>query len=240
MDELRKKILLDTFVTPTTVLSFTGGLSMLMLSLVGQPLLGFLGFCSILFAIGIGAMNFFCRFDSISQNAIQQIERKKKEDRNADLDQLDLKLSSDRDPRDQMALRNLRSLYDSFSTDLQTGKVSLLAGASIHQQIDEIFDFCVQRLRFQHELWLTSRKVEGQSRIDLMKQKSEVMDEIEASVKCVSEIMSETRLLGMKAKQGELTKLQDRLRLQLESAKETQKIFEDIEQGNLNSEYQKS
>jgi hypothetical protein len=91
--------------------------------------------------------------------------REGEDERNAKLDVLDGKLSSDRDPRDQEALRNLRGLYDSFMEDVRKlGKVSVAAGGAMFSQIEEIFARCVAQLEKQHEVWLTSRKVAGDVR----------------------------------------------------------------------------
>jgi hypothetical protein len=233
MDELKKKILLDVFVTPGTVIPTTVGASLLLLSLVIGPAWGFFGFCLLLLGGGLGLTNLLLRYDDISKQAIEKMERDRKDERNRHLDDLDAKLSSDRDPRDQEALRNLRSLYDCFMEDVKAGKISIAAGASMFHQIEEMFTQCVKQLEQQHEIWLTSKRVTGQLRDDLMKQKSAILDDVDISVRCLVDTVNEIRVLGIKAQKNELGKIQNRLKIQLESAKATEKIIEEASTGDL-------
>lgn len=224
MDELRKKILLDVCVTPATVIPFAAGLSLLMLSVVLGAGWGFFGFCLCLVGIGFVVTNFIFNYEGVTKRAIEQLRAEKKAEKDRYLDELDAKLASDRDPRDQEALRNLRQLYDSFAEDVKEGRVSVAACSSIHRQVEEIFEKCVSQLSRQHEVWLMSRKVTGDIRAGLMQQKSIILDEVEASVENLANVMGEVRALGLKAQSSELGKLKERLNNQLAAAKAVEQL----------------
>jgi hypothetical protein len=226
LNELNKKIWLDLLVTPATVLPFAGGLSLAMLGAVVGASWGFLGIILCLIGVGAAVTNVLFNYEHVSLRAINQLKEEEKRQRNEVLDALDVKLSSDRDPRDQEALRNLRGLYDSFREDVAAGKISVVAGGVMFSQIDQIFNGCVKQLEKQHEVWLASRKVTGEIRDGMMKRKSDIMDEVEASIETLAGVMNEVRGLGLKAESGELTKLQNRLRNQLDAAKATEEIVQ--------------
>lgn len=224
MSELKKKILLDVFVTPGTVLPVTGGLTLILLSLMFGAGLGFFGFCLVVLGVGLAGTNLLFGLEKITKQAVEQLERTRQEDRNRRLDELDGRLTQDDDPRDQTALRNLRTLYDSFTADFRSGKVSVTAGASIHQHIEDLYQQCVAQLEQQHDLWLTSRKVTGQAKADLLKLRSDLIAEVEKSVSAMGEVMSEVRALGAKAQKSDLGAVQQRLRIQLDAAKEADEL----------------
>lgn len=242
MNDFRKKILLDLFVTPITVLPMTIGISLLMLSTILGSGWGFIGFCCCLLGIGGLVTNFLFNLRNICDRAIMQLMEKKTKDRNTALDELDVKLSSDRDPRDQTALRNLRGIYDCLMEDLRNGKIDAAVPSSMFDQIESIFDGCVVQLERQHEIWQTSRKVTGHLKNGLLKQKDSILDEVELSVKSLAEVVDEVRALGLKSHTGELSKLQQRLNSQLVAAKATDQLSTELDkQQDLSrfSEYDK-
>jgi hypothetical protein len=241
MDELRKKVLLDLCITPGTVLPMIAGVSLLMLSSILGAGWGFFGLLCCLVGLGFLVTNYMFNLDSIHARALEQVLAQKKAERNAALDILDGKLSSDRDPRDQDTLRNLRSLYDCFMDDVKEGKISKSVPQSMYKQIEDIFNGCVAQLERQHEIWRTSRKVTGDLRDGLMKQKDAILDEVEKSVQSLADVINEVRALGLKAHTGELSKLQERLGSQLAAAKATDQFVADLDKTDLSrfSEYEK-
>lgn len=224
MDGLRKKILLDVCVTPSTIMPAILGVSFLLLSVILGSGWGFLGFCLCLVSLGFIGTRFLFSLESITKSAVEQLLAEKTKHRNIELDQLDSKLLLDRDPRDQTALRNLRALYDDFMSDAREGKICGAIPVSMHDQIEAIFQNCVTQLSKQHQMWLVSSKILGDSRKDLMLQRTKILDDVEASIEVLTEVMDEVRTLGLKSKQGELSELQNRLKLQLAAAKEIDRL----------------
>lgn len=236
MEGLRRKVLLDACVTPVTAILATLGISLLLLSVVLGSGWGFLGFCLCLGAVGVAATRLAFGFESISKNAVDQLLRQKKEVRDAELDELDRKLLLDRDPRDQTALRNLRAIYDRFLRDIKQGKIH--SGHAMHDQIEKVFQSCVDQLSRQHDIWDTSTGVSAELREKLQLERSKILDEVETTIDSLSATIDEIRTLGLKAKGGELSKLQGQLQIRLEAARQVDALMNDPDDMSRFEEYQ--
>jgi hypothetical protein len=239
MNELNKRIALDLLTAPGTVVPFTLGSSLLMLSVVLGAGWGLFGFGLMLLGLGMLGSNVLLNFEGISKQALESIQREQKEERGRRLDELDAVLSSNREPRDQQALRNMRTLYDEFVEDLSAGRISAIGTRSMFDQIDGLFNEVVKRLERQHQLWLTSRKLSGTTKENLIKQRDELLDEVERCIDNMTQVISEVRALGLKASKGELTALSDRLTRQLDVAKATDAALNDLDNDLKYSEYLK-
>lgn len=240
MDELRKRILLDLFVTPGTVIPATIGLSLLMMSGILGGLAAFIGFCGLLISFGSLLTNLVFNMDKISKKAMREWRDRLAKEKDAALDELDRKLVRTRDPRDQTALRNLRTIYDSFSNDLKAGKISTGVSSGMLTQIDEIFDACVKQLERQYEIWEVTQKVSGNLKVKLNSQREEVLAEVEKSVENLADVIAEVRALKLKAQSGELEHLQTRLNSQLAAAKATADFMAGLDASDMSrfSEYE--
>lgn len=241
MDDLRKRILLDTLVTPGTIIPGTLGLSLLLLSEMLGGMAAFVGFCCVLGSIGACLTNLVFNMDKISKRALKEWQEAQAKQRDSKLDELDSKLVRDRDPRDQTALRNLRTIYRSFVEDLQAGKLAASVSSAMMAQIDEIFNACVQQLERQYEIWETAMKVSGDLRDKLLRQRDEIIAEVEKSVANLSDVVNEVRALKINTKKGELEQLQQRLNTQLEAAKATEQFVAGLDSNDLSrfAEYTK-
>lgn len=233
MDDLRKRILLDLLVTPGTVIPGTIGVSLLLLSEMLGGMAAFVGFCCLLASIGACLTNLVFNMDKISKKALKEWQEAQAKQRESKLDELDAKLVRDRDPRDQTALRNLRTIYKSFVDDLQSGKLAASVSSAMMTQIDEIFNTCVQQLERQYEIWETSMKVSGDLRIKLLTQRDEIVVEVEKSVASLADVVNEVRALKINTKKGELDKLQQRLNTQLEAAKATEQFVAGLDADDM-------
>ena len=216
------------------MLSMTLGGSLLLISVaMGSITVAFSGFCCCLASVGIATTNVFCKFNSTVKKVVEKIKLEQEQKFENHLDELDEKLLKDKDPRDQTALRNLRALYDSFIEDFENGKISPSVPSSMVQQIDRIYHNCVHQLEHQYEIWETSKKVSGDIKISLIQQKSKIVDDVVKGVDSLSSVINEVRSLGLKAKQSELTKLQNRLDIQLTAAKAVDEFTSDIENDSV-------
>lgn len=122
MSYLKKQILLDLFITPATVVPFLVGGTLLILSSILGGSSAFFGFVGILLSVGSVLTNMVFNLDKISRDALSRMHKFEKRKREAELDALDANLVKNKDPRDQTALRNLRTLYNSFCDDLHQKK----------------------------------------------------------------------------------------------------------------------
>lgn len=233
MDDLRKRILLDLLVTPGTVIPTVLGVSLLLLAEFLGGMAAFLGFCGVLCGFGAVLTNLVFNMEKISKKALKEWQEAQAKQRERSLDELDAKLVKDRDPRDQTALRNLRTIYKSFVDDLNSGKLASSVSAAMMTQIDEIFNACVSQLERQYEIWETSMKVYGDLREKLQRQRDEIIAEVEKSVTNLADVVSEVRALKINTKKGELEKLQQRLTTQLDAAKATEQFVAGLDKDDM-------
>lgn len=202
MSELQKRILLDLFTAPVTIIPLTAGVSLLLLAVALGGGWGFFGFCLCLLGLGSIASNFLLNRESLVKKSLENIEEEKRRERNRRLDELDAVLSSNREPRDQNALRNLRTLYDEFVDDVKAGRVSAVGTGAMFEQVEQIFQGCVTRLERQHQIWLTSRKVTGSLKDGLLKQRDDLLAEVEASIETLAGVINEVLRFGLQSEPG--------------------------------------
>lgn len=222
MEDLRKKIVLDLCVTPGTIIPTAIGVSALLLSVVFGSTLAFVGFVGCLIGAGALVTNVIFRLGTVSQNAAKSWQRQQQKKKEMELDHLDKQLMRTRETKDEIALRNLRALYNNFCKDYEEGKITRNVSANMLQQIDEMFESCIHQLDRSVELWEQAREVQGDLKKGLKSQRREVLHEVESSVELLAHAMNEVRSLKLKAKSGELKRLQDKLSSQLEVAKATE------------------
>ena len=238
--ELRNKIIFDLLVTPVSLILLGLGLSCLIFSRILGSSAGFLGLASCAMSIGSMATNLVFNYQNVCKKAIADLENLKEKEQQKNLDILDKKLSSDREPRDQTALRDLRKIYNSFKKDHKTGKLQNIPN-NLLSQIDEIFNTVVVQLDKQFELGQTASDLSENLSEKLLKNREILLQEIESSVEHLAEVVGELKALNIKAESGSLTKLQERLNCQLQVAKQIDSTMQEIgKAGDLSrfSEYQ--
>ena len=220
--ELRNQILLDLFVTPATVVPFLLGGTLLMLSAMLGGYSAFFGFVGILLSLGALLTNWVFNLGTISREAVSRLHKLEKKKRDSELDALDRKLVTNKDPRDQTALRNLRTLYNSFCEDLLNKKISSSVPSNMLELIEEIFAECVHNLSRSYDIWKTSKSLQGEIRKTLLEQRESLIEDVENSVLTLAETISEVRALKLKTEAGEMNRLREKLLSQLQVAKATE------------------
>lgn len=228
MNDLRKRILLDLLITPVTVIPFLGGVSLLLLSEILGGLSAFLGFAGIVIAFGAFLTNLTFNLPKISKRALKNWHDQQVKQRERELDNLDRRLQKTDDDRDESALRNLRTLYNSFGKDVSGGKISEHVPPAMLQSVDDIFKVCIQKLERSYEIHRTAGTMNGKLRRDLAKQRDTIIEEVETSVAELADVISEVRALKFKNETNELKQLSDRLSSQLEIAKATEEGMADL------------
>jgi len=232
MEDLRKRIILELLITPATVVPVLIGGSMLLLSEILGGYAAFFGFVGVLVGIGAFLTNLIFNLDKISKRALKQWHDQQTKQREKSLDSLDRKLVKTDGDRDENALRNLRTLYKSFSGDVKGGKLSDHVPAQMFQSIDDIFDTCVTKLERSFEINCTAATMTGKLKRDLLTQREAVISEVEGSVLELSNVINEVRTLKFKTESDDLKQLQRRLSSQLEIARATEEGMASIMRGN--------
>lgn len=219
MKGLRKRILLDVFVTPWTILPFVGGASLLLLAEVA-PVLAFFGFVGVLVSVGALTTNVVFNLDKISERAVKELMEKDQQNRNMELDRIAKRLSTDNDTRDERYLADLRALYGDFKQDVEAGKIAKVVTQDMLDQIDEIFNVCVHSLEQQFELLEMSQRVTGDIRKELAKQREDLLEEVGKNVAELAKLITQVRTFRMRANKTELADLRGSLSRSLQVAKQ--------------------
>jgi uncharacterized protein YoxC len=174
--------------------------------------------------VGFGTLvtNVIFRLGPVSQRAAKKWQKHQATKKNAELDELDVRLTKTRDKKDETALRNLRALYDSFVRDHGENKISKNVPPAMLGQIDDLFQACIQQLRSSVEIHDQSKKVTGELKKTLKKQRDQLVDDVEKGVETLAGVINEVRALSQSTDRKALTKIQERLNSQLNIAKATE------------------
>ena len=235
MNDLKKRILLDLLVTPTTMLPNLLGASMMLTSEILGGTAAFFGFCSLAVGLGVMATNVLINYDKVAAEAIRKLEEEKRKDKNRSLDDLARKLevarmrySRSKNGRPVRYLKELRAVRDSFFDDIREGRIEN-APSSLQNQVDEIFDSCVEQLERQLDIVSTANKLSGDLKEQLLEQRNAILKDVEASIAEINNVVSEIRVLDLKENMEETKRLQERLRLQLTVARRTKEVMNEVE-----------
>ena len=153
---------------------------------------------------------------------------KQQRDHERKLDELDDKLSRDRDPRTQGCLRELRLLYDRLQRAAEKGNINT-SSFEIIKGVGKVFDECVKQLEHSHGLWETARQMRGPAKESMMVQRDGIIQEVVATVVDVGQ-MVERYLVNQSSKnRSELSKVRRELDESIEAARRAEARTADLE-----------
>ena len=233
MKSLRKRIFIELLITPATVAPIMFGGSLLLLCEVLGGYAAFLGLVGLLVGFGSFLTNMVFHMDSISKRLLKQDAEQLVRQREKELDDLDKRLSKTDGKDDENALRNLRTLYKTFSADAAGRKLSEHIPSEMLRLIDAIFTTCVAKLERSHEIYKLEATMTGSLKKDLKSQRETIINDVELLVADLAKTINEVRVLKFKSEGNELKQLQRRLSSQLEVAKATEEGMSQI----LNSDF---
>jgi hypothetical protein len=232
--ELRNKVLIDLFAAPAAVIPAAIGATMMILGWAfgGGGILGFGGFLALLSGIGIGATRLFLYRDEITEKAFQALDTLQEEEKNKKLDTLDTKLTKDRDPRTQAALRDMRALYKSFHEQVRSATIK--ADAVTVDGVETLFDECVSHLGETLILNNTIRSMSSDTaKQPIIDARLGLIVEVQKTIDRLSTIMDGLRQLGVSANTQEL----ERVRTELEQGLEVSRQVDNALNGAGKSDY---
>lgn len=225
--EIRKKVLLDIFGDPVTLIPVVGGLSALLLSWAtgGGAVLTFLGLGGILGGIGWLATRLIFGIEQLTEDAYKEMQQQKEQRRERELDDLDTRLvNSGRDPRDQNALRSLRAMEAQLRQHQKDGT----ANSMIVEKLDELFKGCVTQLKHRADLYDTSRSLSGEPKRKVLDERQRVLEEVEKSVGLYGTSIEQMKTLKLKSDVENLSEKRDELERSLEIAKRVEQRMSGI------------
>ncbi len=212
MDDVKRKVLLDLFASPSTLVPLAGGLTLLMASWAagGHGLFNFTGVAAILGGLGLLATRLIFGLERITDQAYQYVIDRQHAQQEAALDQLDEKLVEDRDPRTETCLRRLRELYANLKNDMKEARVTSWS-LRVVEGVDQMFHLCVEHLKRSRQLWEESRRLDGRARQTVLQRRDQLVREVEDSVRHLSETIDRLQSLGGRQKKSDLARLREEL-----------------------------
>lgn len=230
MDEVKRKVYLDLFASPYNLIPFAGGLTSLMAgwAVGGERTLMIAGLAGVLAGIGVTASRLIWGIEDLTEKAYEYEVDKKQKIQERQLDELDAKLTKDRDPRTQACLRELRLLYGNLKQAASQGKIST-SSYEIIEGVGKVVDECVKQLEHSHSLWETARQMQGPARDSMMMQRDELIQDVVMTVIDVGKMTESYFLTASKRNRSELNQVRRELNESIEAARRAEERTAELE-----------
>jgi hypothetical protein len=232
---LKRKMLLSVLGSPVTLLPVMAGVT----AFLGSWMLGFrqdLGALGLLAGLlggaGMFVTNLLVGGESYAKEAIEEEREKAGLEREAALDALDRRLAEDGDPRDESALRDLRSLAAALEELSELGAIDLEAAnvIEIRAGMAQLFDRCVAHLERILVLRDMAEKMTTKAaRKPIDEQRDEIMAEIFESVKTLGKMLMDLQGLGDSDSTRELSRIREEMDQNLKVARKVDERLQDFE-----------
>ena len=228
MDDVKRKIYLDLFASPWTLLPVVSGVTALLVSwAVGGSTLAFAGLAGVLAGAGIFASRLVFGLEKITDNAYQFILAKQQARQQEELQRLHQQLEQDQDPRTQRLLTLLQRAYERLDADVRAGRVTV-AAQGVLQSVEQMFQVCVNHLHRSYELWEDAHREQGGRRDRLLRQREELVTEVEQSVDFLDASLEQLRVKNTRQGRSELARLRDELDESIRIARQAEERMESI------------
>lgn len=220
MDEVKKKVYLDIFAAPGTLLPVAAGATALMGSWAvgGNPTATFAGIAAMLLGAGICATRLILGLESITERAYEHSLEKKRKAQEAALEHLRQRLLTDNDPRTQNCLSELRLLYSRLRDRIDQGTVNS-AAYDVIDGVDQLFRTCINQLEHSVDLWETANTMRGPARKNMLEQRNELVEEICDTVVHLGSTVEKFHAVTTNKNRSELSRLRNELDRSIEVAK---------------------
>lgn len=212
MDDVKRKVYLDLFASPVSLLPMVGGLTALLGSwaLGGSAWLTFLGVAGIVGGLGMFASRLIFGLEKLTQRAYEYVVERQQRQQLAALHELDKKLQQDRDPRTEQLLRRLWQLYSTLEKDIKEGKITT-AAHEVLEGVDRMFRVCVGYLERSYQLWEKANRQLGDARRHTLQQRDTIVTEVGDSVQFLEHKIEQLENLNMGRSHTELSALRAEL-----------------------------
>lgn len=217
MDSLKKKVLLDLFVSPWTVVPIVGGVSAWLLSwgIDGSTTLNLIGLVGVMAGVGIQATRLIFGIEELTEKAHAYLTEQEKAEQDKRLSDLARRLEQDDDPRSEECLLRLRRLYDSLQSEAPKGHTAII----FREKVEQLFQAAVKQLERSLELWEKAQQLPGSASRPLLKERRKAIDEVVLTVNHVTRTVEQYHAFQMQESDHELAKLREELDQTIEAAR---------------------
>ena len=157
----------------------------------------------------------------------QQREQEKK------LDDLDERLTRDRDPRTQTCLRELRLLYGNLKQAAAQGKISK-SSYEVIEGVGKVVNECVKQLEHSHSLWETARNMQGPARNAMLEQRDELIQDVVNTVVDVGKMVESFFVSTSQSNRDQLDRVRRELNESIEAARRAEARTAELERSVQN------
>ncbi|MCP4194045.1 MAG: hypothetical protein GY768_25840 [Planctomycetaceae bacterium] len=229
MDNVRRKVLLDIFASPGTLLPIAGGLTALLASWAtgGNSTLTFAGLAGVLGGMGIFASRLILGIERITQDAYDHVMTQQRESQETALEQLHERLVADNDPRTQACLADLRNLYSQLNSKMQRDQITPTA-FSVTEGVDKLFHSCIKQLEHAAELWETAKNLHGPAKQALLRQRDEIVTDVIDAVVHIGETVERFHAMLVDENRSQINQLRQELDESMRVAREVERRTEQI------------
>ncbi len=227
MDDVKKKVLLDLFVSPWVIVPLVGGFSAWMLSwgMDGNTTLNMVGLAGVLAGMGIQASRLIFGIEDLTKKAHTYVTEQEKREQEQKLDQLMVRLKQDEDPRSEECLKRLRTLYESLAMEPPHGHTATM----FREKVDKLFQAAVRQLERSLELWEKARRLPGNTSRLLLTERKKAIDEVVLTVNHLSRTVEQYHAFQLKDSDHELAKLREELDRTIEVARRTEEVIDALD-----------
>lgn len=220
MDEVKRKVYLDLFAAPSTLLPLIGGLTALIGSwaMGGSEVLTFGGLAGVLGGVGIFATRIIWGLEGMTQRAYEYTLDQQRGELQRKLQGLYDGLVKDGDPRTEKLLLRLCNLYNKLKEDSREGRIPATA-SDVVEGIDQMFHVCVAYLEHSLQLWEQSEELRGPAAATCLRQREEIILEVEHSTQFLEMKLGQLGTISHRRNQQSLSQLRAELDESLRVAK---------------------
>ncbi len=229
MDDIKKKVYLDIFASPGTLLPMAGGLTALMASwaMGGDAAVAFAGIAGVLAGLGVTATRLILGLDRITQDAYDQVVEKQRREQEESLERLHARLVKDQDPRTQNCLQELRHLYSRLKDKAGEDKINS-ATYEVIERVDQVFGTAVQQLEYSVDLWEIGRTMRGSAREDILQQREDLVRDICVTVDHLGRTVDRFHAMTTRKNRSDLARLRKELDESIRVAREVDRRTEQL------------
>ncbi len=213
MDDIKRKVYLDLFASPETLLPIVGGLTAMLAAWAmpgSQEWLSMGGVAGILGGMGLFATRLVFGLEKLTNRAYEYVVERQQRKQTETLEKLHKKLQSDQDPRTHRLLEELWALYHTLETDVKDGTITF-AAHEVLEGVDRLFHVCTGYLDRSYQLLVQAGKLRGGAKKSLMDQREELIKEVGYSVKFLEDKVHQLQTTVIQKDKTELSSLRAEL-----------------------------